>query len=121
MTACTSTPPIQDTLAYSDFISKVKHGQVERVEVSGQMLSVRTSDGQNYETFNPGDGHLIDDLLSAGVQIRTVPPRAGDIADENLYLLVSDAVDDTGADHLHAQNARRHGRRRFWQEQGQIA
>lgn len=70
-----STPPIQDTLAYSDFISKVKHGQVERVEVSGQMLSVRTSDGQNYETFNPGDGHLIDDLLSAGVQIRTVPPQ----------------------------------------------
>ncbi|TAK61960.1 ATP-dependent metallopeptidase FtsH/Yme1/Tma family protein, partial [Methylobacter sp.] len=70
-----TTPPIQDSLAYSDFIGKVKHGQVERVEVSGQMLSVRTSEGQNYETFNPGDGHLIDDLLSAGVQIRTVPPQ----------------------------------------------
>jgi ATP-dependent Zn proteases len=70
-----TTPPLMDSLAYSDFISKVKHGQVERVEVSGQMLGVRTSDGQNYETFNPGDGHLIDDLLSAGVQIRTVPPE----------------------------------------------
>jgi cell division protease FtsH len=70
-----STPPVQDPLAYSDFIGKVKRGQVERVEVSGQMLSVRTSDGQNFETFNPGDGHLIDDLLTAGVQIRTVPPQ----------------------------------------------
>ncbi|MCX7094314.1 MAG: ATP-dependent zinc metalloprotease FtsH [Methylobacter sp.] len=70
-----TTPPLQDSLAYSDFIGKVKHGQVERVEVSGQMIGVRTSDGQNYETFNPGDGHLIDDLLSAGVQIRTVPPE----------------------------------------------
>jgi cell division protease FtsH len=70
-----STPPAIDTLAYSDFIGKVKHGQVERVEVSGQQLAVRTSDGQNYLTFNPGDGHLIDDLLTAGVQIRTVPPE----------------------------------------------
>jgi len=70
-----TTPPALDSLAYSEFISKVKRGQVERVEVSGQQIGVRTSDGQNYQTFNPGDGHLIDDLLTAGVQIRTVPPE----------------------------------------------
>ena len=67
-----TTPPVEDSLAYSDFISKVKHGQVERVEMSGQMIGVRTSEGQNYQTFNPGDPHLIDDLLSANVQIRTL-------------------------------------------------
>jgi cell division protease FtsH len=69
-----TTPPLQETLAYSDFISKVKHGIVERVEISGQLIKIRTSNGQDYETFNPGDPHLIDDLLTANIQIRTIPP-----------------------------------------------
>ena len=69
-----ATPPVQDSLAYSDFIGKVKSGQVDRVEISGQSIKVRTSDGQNLQTFNPGDQHLIDDLLNADVQIRTIPP-----------------------------------------------
>jgi len=67
-------PPMQDSLAYSEFIGKVKSGQVTRVEISGPLIKIRTNDGQNYETFNPGDQHLIDDLLGANVQIRTVPP-----------------------------------------------
>ena len=69
-----ATPPIQDSLAYSEFIAKVKGGQVDRVEIMGTSIKVRTSDGQNLQTFNPGDNHLIDDLLSADVQIRTTPP-----------------------------------------------
>jgi cell division protease FtsH len=69
-----ATPPIQDSLAYSEFIAKVKAGQVDRVEIMGTSIKVRTSDGQNLQTFNPGDNHLIDDLLSADVQIRTTPP-----------------------------------------------
>jgi cell division protease FtsH len=70
-----SAPPLQDSLAYSEFIDKVKNKQVDRVEISGQSIKVRASDGQNYETFNPGDTHLIDDLLGADIQIRTVPPQ----------------------------------------------
>lgn len=69
-----TTAPPQESLAYSDFITKVKNGLVARVELTGPTIKVRTSDGQNYETFNPGDGHLIDDLLDANVQIRTTPP-----------------------------------------------
>lgn len=64
--------PLQDSLAYSEFIDRVKNKQVERVEINGALIKLRGSDGQNYETVNPGDGHLIDDLLSADVQIRTV-------------------------------------------------
>ena len=67
-------PPMQDSLAYSEFIAKVKNGQVSRVEISGSLIKIRTNDGLNFETFNPGDQHLIDDLLGANVQIRTVPP-----------------------------------------------
>ena len=69
-----TTPPIDESIAYSDFITKVKNKLVDRVEMTGQSIKLRTSDGQNYETFNPNDPHLIDDLLSAGVQIRTKPP-----------------------------------------------
>jgi len=69
-----STPPLQDSLAYSEFITKVKNGQIERVELTGQLIKIRTSEGQNYETVNPGDPHLIDDLLDAKVQIRTTQP-----------------------------------------------
>ncbi len=69
-----STPVLQESLAYSDFIGKVKNGQIDRVEINGQLIKVRSSSGIEYETFNPGDPHLIDDLLNAKVQIRTTPP-----------------------------------------------
>jgi len=42
--------------------------------MTGQTIKLRTADGQNFETYNPNDPHLIDDLLSAGVQVRTKPP-----------------------------------------------
>ncbi|MEI6707739.1 MAG: ATP-dependent zinc metalloprotease FtsH [Methylococcales bacterium] len=70
-----ATPPLQDSLAYSEFIDKVKNKQIDRVEISGQQIKVRASDGQTLETFNPGDPRLIDELLNADVQIRTVPPQ----------------------------------------------
>ena len=69
-----STSSIDNSLAYSDFIAKVKNKQIARVEMTGQSINLRTTDGENYETFNPNDPHLIDDLLNAGVQIRTRAP-----------------------------------------------
>ena len=69
-----TAPPIDDSIAYSDFIVKVKNKLVDRVEITGPSIKLRTNDGQNLETFNPNDPHLIDDLLSAGVQVRTKPP-----------------------------------------------
>lgn len=62
-------------MAYSDFIDRVKNKQVDKVEISGQAIKLRAADGETYETFNPGDGHLIDDLLAADVQIRTKVPQ----------------------------------------------
>jgi len=69
-----TAPPVDDSIAYSDFIVKVKTKLVDRVEMTGSMIKLRTNDGQNLETYNPNDPHLIDDLLSAGVQVRTKPP-----------------------------------------------
>ena len=78
-----TTPPIDESIAYSEFIAKVKNKMVDRVEMSGQSIKLRTSDGQNLETYNPNDPHLIDDLLSAGVQIRTKPP-----AQQSLFMQI---------------------------------
>jgi cell division protease FtsH len=69
-----TTPPIDESIAYSDFIVKVKNKLVDKVEMTGQTIKLRTSDGQSFETYNPNDPHLIDDLLGAGVQVRTKPP-----------------------------------------------
>ena len=69
-----SNPRIENTLAYSEFIERVQLRQVDRVEISGQSIKVRTADGSNYETYNPNDPHLIDDLLAAGVKIKTSAP-----------------------------------------------
>lgn len=70
-----NTPPaVDESLAYSDFIHKVKNKQIDRVEITGALIKIRGTDGQNYETFNPNDPHLIDDLLSNEVQIRTIVP-----------------------------------------------
>ncbi|MGR8999149.1 MAG: ATP-dependent zinc metalloprotease FtsH, partial [Gammaproteobacteria bacterium] len=68
-------PEYKSDLAYSSFIKKVKAGQIERVEITGRLIKLRTSDGQEFETYNPGDSHLIDDLLATGAQIRTPAPE----------------------------------------------
>ncbi|MGJ0515567.1 MAG: ATP-dependent metallopeptidase FtsH/Yme1/Tma family protein, partial [Methylomicrobium sp.] len=71
-----SPPPVSEgTIAYSEFLNKVKAKQVTRVEIMGDHINIRMNDGQEYETFNPGDPHMIDDLLAAGVQIRTLHPQ----------------------------------------------
>jgi cell division protease FtsH len=70
-----SPPPTDNSIAYSSFIGKVKNRQVELVEILGDLIRIRTSEGQTYETINPNDPHLIDDLLEAGVQIRTYAPE----------------------------------------------
>lgn len=68
------TPDMYQQLPYSEFIEKVKNGQVDKVEINGQAVVVKTSDGQRYETFNPNDPHMIDDLLTANVEIKSIPP-----------------------------------------------
>ncbi|MGZ8195871.1 MAG: ATP-dependent metallopeptidase FtsH/Yme1/Tma family protein, partial [Methylosarcina sp.] len=69
-----TTPPVQDPIAYSEFLTMVKTKQIARVEIMDKHIKLRTNEGQEYETINPDDPHLIDDLVNAGVQIRTLEP-----------------------------------------------
>ena len=70
-----SGPDYKADLAYSSFIKQVKAGHIESVEITGKVIKFRTSSGENFETYNPGDPNLIDDLLVTGAQIRTTPPE----------------------------------------------
>ena len=68
-------PELFKPLAYSEFIEKVRDGNIEQVEIIADRLIVRTEDRTFYETFNPNDPHLIDDLLNAEVKIKSTPPE----------------------------------------------
>lgn len=75
ITGINNRKPPEELLPYSDFIEKVKSHQVDSVNIAGQNIALRTYDGRIEHTFNPNDNHLIDDLLAAGVQIKTSPPE----------------------------------------------
>lgn len=68
-------PEYKAEIAYSDFITKVRSGQIKKVEITGRTIKLRTAAGEELETYNPGDPHLIDDLLNKKVKIKTSAPE----------------------------------------------
>jgi cell division protease FtsH len=63
-------------MAYSQFISSVKSGQIEKVEINGPVIKGRMSNGETFTTYSPNDPHLIDDLLANNVEVKTQPPES---------------------------------------------
>jgi len=57
-------------LSYSDFITAVESGQVERVTISGQTITGTSSNGDSFETVLPAyDDKLMDTLLNNQVKV----------------------------------------------------
>ena len=71
----TSTQTKPHSLAYSDFISEVKQGQIKEVTISGRSIEGQTVDGQRFSTYSPGDDGLVSDLLNNQVEIVATPPE----------------------------------------------
>ncbi|MEE9355306.1 MAG: ATP-dependent zinc metalloprotease FtsH [Methylococcaceae bacterium] len=71
----TNSTQLKPTLAYSEFISQVKSGNIDKVEINDHNIVGFTNGGERFSTFDPGDPHLIDDLLSGNVEIKTVAPE----------------------------------------------
>ena len=56
--------------SYSEFISQVESGQVDRVTISGQTISGTMTGGETFETILPAyDDKLMDTLLNNNVQV----------------------------------------------------
>jgi cell division protease FtsH len=65
----------QATLSYSDFIKSAKQKAIKSVEINGSKIVFQSQGGELFVTYDPGDRHLIDDLLANDVQIKTLPPE----------------------------------------------
>jgi cell division protease FtsH len=62
-------------LSYSNFIAAVSQGNVRQVSMDGSLITGMMKDGDHFTTYNPGDPHLIDDLLKNHVDIKVTPPE----------------------------------------------
>ncbi len=73
-----SVGTVPDSLSYSEFLSKVKNGQVAQVHIqsndAGNNISGSSVDGNEFNTFGPPDPKLIDDLVDNKVEITAEPP-----------------------------------------------
>ncbi len=68
----TATP---QALPYSQFISDVKAGRVQRVMIDGRSIHGIYSSGEKFNTYSPGDDGLVGDLLKNNVEIDAQPPE----------------------------------------------
>ncbi|MHB1942774.1 MAG: ATP-dependent metallopeptidase FtsH/Yme1/Tma family protein, partial [Acidiferrobacteraceae bacterium] len=62
-----------NTMQYSQFITAIKQGRVNRVLIKGQDIAGVTKSGHKFTTYAPHDPGLIDDLLNNGVAIAAKP------------------------------------------------
>ncbi|MFT4763711.1 MAG: cell division protease FtsH [Oleispira sp.] len=63
-------------LKYSEFISSVRSGQVERVSIAGQNIEGVLGNGESFTSILPAyDDKLIDDLLNNNVQVEGKKPE----------------------------------------------
>jgi len=65
-----------DTVAYSDFLARIDDGAVRSVEIRGEEIVGRTSNDEQFRTFNPGDTQLIERLRTKGVRFDAKPEES---------------------------------------------
>jgi cell division protease FtsH len=66
---------VNPVIAYSNFIAALNQGNVKQVDIDGVTIAGTFGDGDRFVTFDPGDPHLIDDLLKNHVEIKAHPPE----------------------------------------------
>ncbi|BAP57909.1 ATP-dependent metalloprotease FtsH [Thioploca ingrica] len=67
--------PSPQTVEYSQFITDVQQGHIQRVEIEGHTIRGITKNGQPFVTHNPDDPGLMKDLLDNHVVIVSRPPE----------------------------------------------
>ncbi len=65
--------PQASAMEYSQFISKVKDGQIDKVTIQGRKISGTLKSGGKFKTYAPPDPGMIGDLLEHGVAIDARP------------------------------------------------
>jgi len=71
-----STPKkMEDEVIFSDFMSKVKAGEVEDVVIKENLITGRLKDGKKFRTYSAGYPELVNELMTKGVKIAAKPPE----------------------------------------------
>jgi cell division protease FtsH len=65
----------EQAMTYSQFLARVKDGEVQRVLIDDRTLRGITAQNEKFTVYAPQDPHLIDDLLAAGVAIEVKEPN----------------------------------------------
>lgn len=71
----THTKHSDESVSYSQFIDSVKAGQIQQVVIDEHTIVGKMQTGEKFRTYAPEDSHLVDDLLSNGVEINAKPPE----------------------------------------------
>jgi len=61
-------------ISYSELLQELHAGMVTEVTIQDETIRGTRSDGSYFETYNPRDPALVDDLLNSNVTIRALPP-----------------------------------------------
>ncbi|MBI4184439.1 MAG: ATP-dependent metallopeptidase FtsH/Yme1/Tma family protein [Proteobacteria bacterium] len=76
----------QTMLAFSEFLTEVKNGQVSDVTIQGPKIYGHFSDGRSFSTYAANDPNLVDRLEKQGVRI-TARPEEENVSPLFHYLL----------------------------------
>jgi len=64
-----------NTVSYSDFIADIRSHAISEVVIDGNNIEGRRQSGEHFNTYNPDDPRLIDELLEYGVKIKVERPQ----------------------------------------------
>jgi cell division protease FtsH len=71
-----STPKkMEDEIIFSDFMTRVKTGEVEDVVIKENLITGRLKDGKKFRTYSAGYPDLVNELMAKGVKIAAKPPE----------------------------------------------
>jgi cell division protease FtsH len=62
-------------ISYSELLQELHSGMISEVTIQDDTIKGTRSDGSYFETYDPGDPALVDDLLNNNVTIRATPPE----------------------------------------------
>ena len=60
----------EPTVEYSEYIMDVREGLIDEVTIGNSMIAVTKINGQHYETFDPHDSNMTNELLENRVKIK---------------------------------------------------